>query len=108
MLDGDGARLGKRHCSPQAGRELVSLRQECSKEALLSCLTGAGVTVSFFVAAAEVVIALKPPGLFRLSFSALVCDVSFAHSSHRQLWSSDLSCGLADGTNHRRTVTLVS
>ena len=57
-------------------RELVSLRQECSKKALLSCFTGAGVTVGLLVAVSETVIALKPSGLLRLSFSALVRDVS--------------------------------
>ena len=53
----------------------MSLRQECSKEVLLSCLTGAGVTVSLLVVATEAAIALKPPGLLCLSFSALVRDV---------------------------------
>lgn len=57
-------------------RKLESLRQECSEEALLSCLTGTGVTMGLLVAAAEAVIALKPPRLLRLSFSALVRVVS--------------------------------
>ena len=32
----------------------------------------------------------------------------FSRSSHRPLWSSGMLCGLADGTNHRKAVTLVS
>ena len=54
----------------------MALGQECSNEALLSCLAGAGETVSLLVAAAEAVSTFKPAELLRLSFMALVHDVA--------------------------------